>query len=112
MTEKTTTFPHRFRPKSGRKPVLCEQCGQVFEAKTTVTRFCSKLCNKRNYKQNIRNSKVAPMDQVVKKVLDKSTPDLTGVQFLSVKAAAALLGASEKCRHRNFEKFGSFFYIK
>jgi excisionase family DNA binding protein len=75
---------------------LCEQCGQVFEAKTTVTRFCSKLCNKRNYKQNIRNSKMAPMDQVVKKVLDKSTPDLKGVEFLSVKAAAALLGASEK----------------
>ncbi len=75
---------------------LCEQCGQVFEAKTTVTRFCSKLCNKRNYKQKNRNSKMAPMDQAVKKVLDKGKPDLKGVEFLSVKAAAALLGASDK----------------
>ena len=32
---------------------LCEHCGQVFEAKTTVTRFCSKLCNKRSYKQKL-----------------------------------------------------------
>ena len=75
---------------------LCEQCGQVFEARTTVTRFCSKLCNKRNYKQKNRNSKMAPMDQAVKQVLDKGKPDQKGVEFLSVKAAAALLGASDK----------------
>jgi len=75
---------------------LCEQCGQVFEAKTTVTRFCSKLCNKRNHQQKIRNGKMASMDQVIKKVLDKGKPDLKGVEFLSVKATAALLGASDK----------------
>jgi len=39
---------------------------------------------------------MAPMDQVVKKVLDKGKPNLKDVEFLSVKAAAALLGASEK----------------
>jgi excisionase family DNA binding protein len=75
---------------------LCEQCGQVFEAKTTVTRFCSKLCNKRSYKQNLRSGKMAPMDQAVRKILDKGKPDLKGVEFLSVKAAAVLLGASDK----------------
>ena len=75
---------------------LCEQCGQVFEAKTTVTRFCSKLCNKRNYKQTLRQGKMAPMDQAVKKVLDKGKPETKDVEFLSVKAAAALLGASDK----------------
>jgi len=75
---------------------LCEQCGQVFEARTTVTRFCSKLCNKRNHNQNSRDCKMASMDQVVKRVLDKGKPDLKDVEFLSVKAAAALLGASDK----------------
>jgi excisionase family DNA binding protein len=75
---------------------LCEQCGNVFEAKTTVTRFCSKLCNKRRYKQSLREDKMAPMDQVVKRVLKKEKPDLKGIEFLSVKAAAALLGASDK----------------
>jgi excisionase family DNA binding protein len=75
---------------------LCEQCGQVFEAKTTVTRFCSKLCNKRSTKQKLRNDVMAPMDLVIKKVLDKEKPDLRGVEFLSVKAAAALLGSSDK----------------
>lgn len=75
---------------------LCEQCGQVFEAKTTVTRFCSKLCNKRNGKQHLRQAKMAPMDQAIKKALDKGKLDLKNVEFLSVKAAAALLGASDK----------------
>jgi len=42
---------------------LCEQCGNVFEAKTTVTRFCGKLCNKRNFKQRIRGVKMAAMDK-------------------------------------------------
>jgi hypothetical protein len=25
-------------------PKICEHCGQPFEAKTVVTRFCSSLC--------------------------------------------------------------------
>jgi predicted DNA-binding transcriptional regulator AlpA len=75
---------------------LCEQCGKVFEAKTTVTRFCSKLCNKRNSKTRHRGLKMASMDEVVKKVLDKKGLDVSAMEFLSVKAAGKLLGASER----------------
>jgi len=39
---------------------------------------------------------MAPMDQLVQKVLNKATPDLSASEFLSVKDAAKLLGASEK----------------
>jgi len=75
---------------------LCEQCENVFVAKTTVTRFCSKLCNKRHYKAKERTLKMAPMDQVVKKVLEgKPDEDIT-VEFLNVKSAAKLLRASNK----------------
>jgi len=77
---------------------LCEQCGKVFVAKTTVTRFCSKLCNKRHYKSKERAKKTATMDEVVKKVLENNNQvvDVSSLEFLSVKAAAKLLGASER----------------
>jgi excisionase family DNA binding protein len=78
---------------------LCEQCGKVFTAKTTVTRFCSSLCNKRQKKAIARNIKMAPMDEVLKKVLDTKGIDLSAMEFLSVKEAAKLLGASEKIIH-------------
>jgi excisionase family DNA binding protein len=75
---------------------LCEQCRNVFVAKTTVTRFCSKLCNKRFWKSKSRGQKTAAMDEVVKKVLDHKIPDISSLEFLSVKEASKLLGASER----------------
>jgi excisionase family DNA binding protein len=75
---------------------ICEYCGKVFTAKTTVTRFCSSKCNGRNYKQKIRNEKIGVAQQAVKQVIRHQLEDLTSLEFLSVKAAAKLLGASEK----------------
>lgn len=75
---------------------LCEQCGNVFEAKTTVTRFCSKLCNKRSYKAKERGQKMASIDQVVKKVLEGTPSKQINADYLDVKTAAKLLRASDK----------------
>lgn len=75
---------------------ICEHCGKVFGAKTTVTRFCSSKCNSRNYKQKIRNEKIGVAQQAVKQVISHQLEDLTSLEFLSVKVAAKLLGASEK----------------
>lgn len=75
---------------------LCEQCGNVFVAKTTVTRFCSKLCNKRHSKTKERTQKMAPMDQIVKKVLEEKPEQNTVAEFLNVQSAAKLLRASDK----------------
>ena len=38
---------------------ICDCCGKIFQA-TTVTRYCSKLCNKRHWKQKARAEKMAP----------------------------------------------------
>jgi predicted site-specific integrase-resolvase len=75
---------------------LCEQCGNVFVAKTTVTRFCSKLCNKRHYKDKERTQKMARMDQAIKKVFEGKTGEVSDGGFLNVKNAAKLLRPSEK----------------
>lgn len=75
---------------------ICQQCGNVFIAKTTVTRFCGKLCSKRASKLKSRSEKMATMDQVVKKVLDAKDSDGVHGEFLNVKSAAKLLRASDK----------------
>lgn len=75
---------------------ICEHCGKVFTAKTTVTRFCSSRCNSRNYKQKVRNEKLGIANQEVRQVISHQLEELTSLEFLSVKAAAKLLGASDK----------------
>jgi excisionase family DNA binding protein len=75
---------------------ICEHCGKVFTAKTTVTRFCSHICNSRNYKQKCRNEKLGAAKQVGRQVISHQIEELTSLEFLSVKAAAKLLGTSDK----------------
>lgn len=75
---------------------VCEQCGNIFIAKTTVTRFCSKACNSKNNKQKIRASKIAEADHQVRQVINHRIEELSSLEFLTVKAAAELLGASER----------------
>lgn len=74
---------------------ICEQCGEIFLAKTTVTRFCSMTCNRRNYKQRIRRSKVVASDA---QILQTRTQAIISqpAEFLTVKQAARLLHCSER----------------
>lgn len=78
---------------------ICEHCGNTFIAKTTVTRFCSKVCNNRNHKQRVREAKFVRSEQEVKQVINHRLDELHTQEFLTVKAAAKLLGASEKILH-------------
>lgn len=42
---------------------ICEWCGNRFMAQTTVTRFCSKRCSERSYKERMRQKKMALSNQ-------------------------------------------------
>ncbi len=75
---------------------VCEQCGGIFVAKTTVSRFCSKACNSKNYKLRLRNDKITATQKVVREVIGHQMEELSTLEFLSVKAAAKLLGVSDK----------------
>lgn len=75
---------------------ICECCGNVFTAKTTVTRFCSKLCNKRFWKSQARGKKIAPMNELVEKIVGQTSEKNQPREFLTVRMAAKLLGVSEK----------------
>lgn len=72
---------------------ICEECGAVFLAKTTMTRFCGMRCNRKNYKGRVRQKKVAASD---KETAEKVAPKKATLQqeFLSIKDVCLLLSIS------------------
>lgn len=92
-------------------PKFCQHCGQAFVAQTTTTRYCSKTCNSRHYKQIKREEKIqTTLSDQIKSVTSANSENLQSLQslpiktgnyinlrdkeFLSVQEAAILLGAS------------------
>ena len=92
-------------------PKFCQYCGQAFVAQTTTTRYCSKTCNSRHYKQLKREEKVrATLKEQINTVTNTNVQDLQSLQnlpiksgnfinlrdkeFLSAQEAAILVGAS------------------
>ena len=70
---------------------VCEYCGKAFVAWKSTTRFCSKKCNSRAYKQLRHEQRVAAVEREtiarpIEKVKDKT--------ILSPKEVATLLGLS------------------
>jgi excisionase family DNA binding protein len=75
---------------------LCDHCGTPFMAKTTVTRFCSKVCNSRFYKQVQKQKKVTASNQETMNKL--KTPDgiteSVSKNFYSIAETCKMLGLS------------------
>ena len=72
---------------------VCEYCGKAFVAWKSTTRFCSKTCNSRAYKQAKREQRVAAIEnetstRPIEKIKDKT--------ILSPKEVAFLLGLSTR----------------
>jgi len=72
----------------------CVHCKQTFDARTTVTRFCSKLCNKRYNAVKERNEKLEAERQQPIILSAQMMKPLQGVEFLDANKAALLLGVS------------------
>lgn len=75
----------------------CVHCKQIFNAKTTVTRFCGKLCNKRFNAAKQRNEKIEAENLQPIFLSAQAMQPLKNVDFLNTQKAALLLGVS-----RNF----------
>lgn len=75
---------------------VCQFCGKDFEAKTTVTKFCSDNCSKRGYKERVRKSKIAQSEDEVKAVKRKPLADIHAKSYLTVGDVALLLESSEQ----------------
>lgn len=82
----------------------CVYCNQNFNAKTLYTQYCSKTCNSKDYKNKIRENRIAvatlkksPM-QVVKDDLNIS--DVHDKAYLNIEESASYLGVSKRTIER------------
>jgi DNA binding domain, excisionase family len=73
---------------------ICEFCGNAFIAKTTVTRFCSHICNSRYGKRKARELKIEASEKQVVETIAATTASTVAAEFLTVKEAARLLNTS------------------
>ena len=75
---------------------ICQHCGSEFEAKTTVTQFCSDRCAKHNYKARKRAEKVKASHEQTKAVRQRSLEEIKSKEILTVQDAAKLLSCSTR----------------
>jgi len=73
---------------------VCQYCANEFEAKTTVTKYCSDNCAKRHYKARIREVKVQVSNTETRAVLSRPLQEIQSKEILTVRDAAKLLSCS------------------
>jgi excisionase family DNA binding protein len=73
---------------------ICEQCGNEFEARTTVTKTCSDTCAKRAYKARQRAAKVTVSNEQTRRIIVKPMEDIRAKENLNIAEACKLLGVS------------------
>lgn len=75
---------------------ICQHCGIDFQARTTVTKYCSDNCAKKAYKLRIKTAKIKISEDETKVIRDKPVTDLQFKDYLNVREVAILLGCSER----------------
>jgi len=95
---------------------ICQHCNQSFVAKTTVTKFCSDDCAKRNYKKRARDKKITEAILNTNQELDKSLSekdvlvpvsakgiDRLNREWLTIEDLSLLLGVTERTLFRTMK---------
>lgn len=79
---------------------ICQHCNKEFTAKTTVTKFCSEQCGKRNYKLRQKQAKINKSETETQLIRNERilppTKDLSNQEFLSVSEVGQLIGCSRQ----------------
>jgi excisionase family DNA binding protein len=79
---------------------ICEHCGEAFTARTTVTKFCSHLCSKRNWKKRNREKKIENSNQQTIQKLSIPAEKIKANEYLTIPEAAALIRVSRSTLYR------------
>ena len=83
---------------------ICLHCKKVFTAKTTVTKFCSDDCAKRNYKLRMKGKKVEAsiedsrkeMGEILNNGVTKNAGQTVEKTLINVKELSVLIGISRR----------------
>jgi excisionase family DNA binding protein len=97
-----TISPHNapFMSSNLYLPKTCQQCGNLFTARTTVTKYCSSNCSKKGYKAGKRQLKIEAslqetrVQQLTQQVAATSTDSVSNKDFLSITDLSKLIGVS------------------
>lgn len=73
---------------------ICQYCGKDFEAKTTVTAYCSHPCAQRAYKDRKRAEKIGVSNEHTRQVIERPMEEIRAKEFLNMADASKLLGVS------------------
>ena len=73
---------------------VCIYCGKHFIARTVYTRYCSKACNNRHYKQRKREERVTLFTKGIDSKPIDPLPQHKGRVYLSTKECCVILGIS------------------
>lgn len=81
-------------------PKVCEHCKKTFEAKTVLTRFCSRQCvNKADHARKME-AKEQAKSQSEKEQKTKVIADIQSRPYISIAEATLLFGISKDTLHR------------
>lgn len=79
---------------------ICQYCNLEFTAKTTVTKYCSHICNSRALKLKVKLKKIRFSNTQTLQTKHKYQEDLKTKEFLTVKQVAQLLDFSVRTLYR------------
>lgn len=75
---------------------ICQYCGTEFTARTTVTKYCSKICTSRDIKARKRAEKVQQSNAETQRMKNKPIEELKAKEFLTVTDVSKLVGCSRQ----------------
>lgn len=75
---------------------ICQHCGMEFTARTTVTKYCTKVCSNRAIKARIKAEKVQKSNTETKQLKTKPIEELKAKEFLTVSDVSKLIGCSRQ----------------
>ena len=75
---------------------ICQNCGNEFTARTTVTQYCSDTCSKRAYKARLRAGKVGASNKQTQRIKNQPIEELKAREFLTVTQVSKLIGCSRQ----------------
>ncbi len=83
---------------------ICLYCNNEFTALTTVRKYCSSTCSKRDYKARVRGEKINKSNTETKQKLTQPVEALKAKEYLSINEVCSLLGISRRSIHRFIER--------
>lgn len=83
---------------------ICDYCKTEFTAKTTVTKYCSKSCNKKSYKKRIKDEKINSSKSKIFQVKVQPFEELKIKPYLSITETSKLIGISRRTLYRMIQR--------